>query len=185
MAIGYMASPFYALWSLSQAVAARDPEALVDRVDFDRLGASLSRQIADRYLVLTGQDKRISPLARSLAVGFSASIADPLVAEFVNPQGVLTLLDKGWPSSVPTSTPPTFRGIGSVDASDVLSAIGSADFGLRTFSLSLPDDEPEARRFSLQLRLVSWRWKLVGIELPDEIKILFAEALAKRRSTNG
>jgi hypothetical protein len=183
--LGYIASPFYALWSLSQAVAARDTEALVERVDFDRLGTSLSRQIAERYLVLTGQDKRLSPLARSFTVGFSASIADPFVAEFVNPQGLLTLLDQGWPSSVSTASPPAFRGIGSVGVSDLLNSIGSADFGVRTFSLSLPGGEPQARRFSLHLRLVSWRWKLVGVDLPDEIKLRFAEVLAKRRPASG
>jgi hypothetical protein len=182
--LGYLASPLYALWGLSQAVAARDPDAVAERVDFDRLGSSLSRQIADRYLVLTGQDKRISPLARTLAVGFSASIADPLVAEFVNPQGLIALLDKGWPGSVPAAAPPTATGIGAPDLSGLMKAIGSADFGFGTFSLSLPSDQPEPRRFSLHMRLIAWRWTLVGIDLPDEIKLRFAEALAKRRADN-
>src|SRR5215831_10419649 len=90
----YAASPYLALRRIISAVHARDALALSDSVDFDRLRQSLTGQVIERYLQLTGRTARLGQIGSIFAVAIGTSIADPIVAQILNPEGLIDLLDK-------------------------------------------------------------------------------------------
>jgi hypothetical protein len=58
------------------------------------LRRSLSQQIIAEYLKLTGKDKRLGKFRTGIATGIGASLAEPLVAQFLNPETLLDFLNK-------------------------------------------------------------------------------------------
>lgn len=59
----YLASPLIALHSIASAVETKDAVALTERIDFPALRRSLTNQIMDEYLTLTGKSCRYMPSA--------------------------------------------------------------------------------------------------------------------------
>src|SRR3974390_241030 len=93
----FFASPLIGLSKLANAVAARNVAAIDQRVDFTRLGRSLAPQIVWAYLNKTGRANMIGRTASSIIAGSSASIADAILGDMLNPEAVLSLLDTGQP----------------------------------------------------------------------------------------
>ena len=86
----YAAWPLWSLQQLALGIHRRDPATLARMIEFPELRRSLADQISRAYLTITGLDRRLDPF--ELAIG---SVADPLLARFVTPDGIATLLDQG------------------------------------------------------------------------------------------
>jgi hypothetical protein len=94
----YAASPYVALYNLAKAVEAKDIAALNERVNFQAVRQSLSKQIVAAYLRATGKggqpDASPSPFA-GMAAGAGASIIDPLIAPLVTADALINVLENG------------------------------------------------------------------------------------------
>jgi Protein of unknown function (DUF2939) len=91
----------YAIWPvvgfarIASAIEARDGAALAKLVDFRALRKSLTKQIVAAYIELTGKEKQLGLMGKTLAVGIGTSYAQPIVAELPNEQTLIDLLTKG------------------------------------------------------------------------------------------
>jgi hypothetical protein len=93
----FFASPLLGLSHLARAVGSKNVAQLDERIDFTRLGRSLAPQIVWAYLNKTGRANLIGRTAASMIAGSSASLADPILGDMLNPEAVLKLLDTGQP----------------------------------------------------------------------------------------
>jgi hypothetical protein len=55
----------------------------------------------------------------------------------------------------------------------------ASEYGLGRFNVSLPQSLSPAQRFGLEFRLLQWRWRLTGLILPESIRNVLADELAK------
>lgn len=166
----FMASPFVALYSLAQAVEARDAARLEERVNFRALRISLSKQIVSEYLRQSGREQELTGMSRNVATSAGASFADPLIAQLVTPEAVFSLLDGRLPEAVagntapiPLGLPKDWRALGGAWKTFIL----SESRGFRTLFVPFPVEHPRARQFRLQMRLDGTTWRLIGLELPQ------------------
>ncbi len=177
----YTVWPLIALYQLAGAIEKRDAVALNEKIDFPRLRRSLTEQVVAEYLKLTGMAKRLGPLGTGIAVGIGATVADPLVERLLNLERLLDFLNKGSVSGVVTgaSLP---SGLAPFDASSLSSAWRawlSTEYSTTRFWVSLPPDKPAAQQFKPRLDLIEWRWKLTGIELPEQLRVQLAQEVIR------
>ena len=179
----YMASPFVALFRLAKAVEARDLAAIEERVDFNALRLSLTRQIVSEYLRSTGRGAELGAFGRNAATGAAVTIADPIVARFVTPDALDRLMRGALPAQIG----------GAGESEGLRLDLTSIDQAWRTFIQSesrgfanilvpVPYDRPVAEQYRLHLRFKNLSWRLRGVELPAPV----VQDLAKRlpRSTS-
>lgn len=177
----YAAWPLWGLYRLADAVERRDAARLNRLIAFPELRQSLSFQISRAVLTVTGQEKRLGRLGSGLVMSLGA-VADPLVERFVTPEGVATLLARGWPETLPDDAPaptPRMGGIRPGDIGNVWSVFAAAHYRGRSFWIALPIDTPAAQQFRIRLRLIAGTWTLVGIDLPEELRLRFATVLVR------
>ena len=55
-----------------------------------------------------------------------------------------------------------------------------SEYGLGRFSIGLPADDEEAEQFRIRMRMLQWRWKLVGLDVPQKLCDRLARELAKK-----
>lgn len=175
----YTAWPLYGLYRLGMAFEARNASAVAELVDFSALRGSLTRQLMLTYLNLTGQDARLGRAATEIAAGLASSVADPIVARLINPESLIELLNRGSLGggrslNVGLPSPSTFA-VGGVWRTWL-----NAEYSGRSFHVSLPVERPPAERFRLHLRLIQWRWKLSGIDLPERLRVELAQEIIGR-----
>lgn len=193
----YAASPYVALYHLAQAVEAKDVAAINERVSFQAVRQSLSKQIVAAYLRATGKggqpDASPSPFA-GMAAGAGASIIDPLIAPLVTAEALMNVLENGWPPELGGAAPvPVGGNVAAaarrlnLDPTRFLTADGakllfmaSESRGFRVVLFGVPLDQPMNERIKLQFRLSNLRWRLVGIELPEAIRARVAQELIKK-----
>jgi hypothetical protein len=77
-------------------------------VNFDRVPASLTEQIASVYMRRSGIQP--GPLAQQ-AVVVGISVADPVIRKLVSPEALSELLAVGWPVAVVRDPPPGTLGL--------------------------------------------------------------------------
>ena len=173
----FLASPFVALYDLSKAVEAKDLARIGERVNFNALRVSLSRQILGAFV----DARDLGDLDRQFAIGAGATILNPVVEELVTPEALVDLLEDGWPQQV------TRGGNGGasplrIDAASFDLAwrtfIASEAQGFRSITIPLPATEPKEKQFRVTLRLRGTTWRLTGIELPQSLR----DVLIKRAS---
>jgi hypothetical protein len=97
----YAASPYYALWRFSEALRARDMDALSARINFPAVRASLKQQIREKFLKIVGTKKH-SRLAEFL-ISAEPSALDQLVDAYVTPEGLADLIEDPAPIRSATS----------------------------------------------------------------------------------
>ncbi len=95
--IAYGLSPYVALYRLSQAVQAHDPQAVAQRVNFRTLRLSLTRQATAAVLDAITARRDLSARDRAILTEASGALAEPLVESLVTPETLIDLLDDGWP----------------------------------------------------------------------------------------
>ena len=107
--LGYVAWPIYTLGTLARAIETGDQATALHHVDLPAVRQSITDQVVDTYLRLTG--KSASPLLRgAIAAG---SIADPIVGRIVAPDALVEFLRDGWPNAVLPDRPPGTAGLSS------------------------------------------------------------------------
>jgi hypothetical protein len=85
----YLASPLIALYDIASAIEDRD--AVAFRIDFPAVRRSLTKQIVQEYLKLTGKKLPLQAIGKRLMV----SAVDPIVARLMTVRALLDLLNKG------------------------------------------------------------------------------------------
>lgn len=171
--LGYLAWPIYDLFVLVRAVESRDVGAVTDAVYFDAVRISLTNQVVDVYLRRAGIE--IGPLRRNIA---AAAIANPVVERLISAEAVSQLLSAGWPTPV-LPAPAGTIGITTDTIGTIWQIFANSEYGFGRFEVAAPAVLPRRQRFRLQFRLLQWRWRLVGIIVPEHIVDLLADELAK------
>ena len=174
----YVASPFVSLYRLTEAVRARDVAAINERVDFKALRVSLSRQILTDYLVKMGRSSELSGMGRQAVAGTGATLADPIVARFLNAEALVDLF--GERGSRADGADPGF-------SFDLASGQrlwelywNSVPVGFTQVTINLEDPtRSDGRLLGLKMRLNDWTWKLHGIELPADLRARLVDELQK------
>jgi hypothetical protein len=174
--IGYTAWPLYDLFVLVRAIETRDVGSVTRHVYFDQVRISLTDQVVAAYVRRTGI--QISPLARSMAAA-ALSIADPIVKKLISPEALSELLAVGWPVTVVPDPPPGTVGITRSTMGTLWQVFGNSEYGLGRFEVAAPATLPQQQRFGLTFRLLQWRWRLVGVTLPENIQNVLADELIK------
>lgn len=174
----YTAWPLQGLYRLATAVEARNATAVAELVDFSNLRRSLTEQIVTTYLRLSGKADTLGPLGTNLAIGIGATVADPFVARMLNPEALLDLLNTGRAEGgqiIAAGAPP----ITAASLRNIWQLWLNSEYSGSNVSFSLPPDRRAAEQFRLRLRLVQWRWKLAGVDLPEELRVKIAQELIK------
>jgi hypothetical protein len=174
--IGYTAWPLYDLLVLVRAIETRDVHTVTRHVYFDAVRVSLTDQVVAAYVRRTGI--KISPFAQSMAAS-ALGIADPIVKKLISPEALSELLAIGWPVTVVPDPPPGTVGITPSTIGTVWQIFGNSEYGFGRFEVAAPSALPQQQRFRLTFRLLQWRWRLVGVTLPENIQNLLVDELAK------
>jgi hypothetical protein len=161
---------------LVRAIETRDVGTVTQHVYFDQVRISLTDQVVAAYVRRTGI--QISPLARSMAAA-ALSIADPVVKRLISPEALSELLAVGWPVAVVPDPPPGTIGITRSTMGTIWQVFGNSEYGLGRFEVAAPATLPQQQRFGLTFRLLQWRWRLVGVTLPENIQNVLADELIK------
>jgi hypothetical protein len=171
----FMVSPFVALYDLSKAVEAKDTARITERVNFNALRTSLSRQILGEYL----KDKDLEGAERDIATEAGAAVLNPLIEELISPQALVDLFEDGWPEraagSKNSAAVPLRFDVGSLKQAWE-TFLFSESQGFRSVTIPVPVDRPKDEQFRITMRLRNTTWRLSGIELPAPLR----EELIKR-----
>jgi hypothetical protein len=174
--LGYVAWPITTLATLARAVEAGDITTAMRHVDLRAVRQSITDQVVDDYLKLTG--KTVSPLLRGAFTGVG-SFADPLVGRIAAPQGIIEFLRDGWPTTVLPERPAGVAGLSTAALGNAWQVFAAAEYGIRRFEIEVPPSLPRERRFVLEFRLLQWRWQLTGVRMPGHLRTRLAEELDK------
>jgi hypothetical protein len=175
--LAYVAWPITTLGTLARAVEAGDTATAIRHIDLSAVRRSLTDQVVETYLKLTG--KTASPLLRGALASAAGSIADPIVSRIVAPGALADFLRDGWPTAVLPDRPPGTAGLSSASLGSAWDVFTTAEYGIRRFEIELPPSLPRERRFVLEFRLIQWRWQLAGVQMPEHLRTRLAEALIK------
>ena len=170
----YLASPLIALHSIASAVESKDAVALTERIDFSALRRSLTNQIMDEYLKLTGKKLPLHAIGKRVIV----SVADPVVARLMTIRALLDLLgkaDAGEKAKLPLERAP----FASASSKSLWQLWLNSDYRGRSFYIYLPPKKTRAEQFRAHLRIIGWRWRIVGLDLPEDLKEHLAKELVK------
>lgn len=175
--LGYVAWPIQALGALARAVEGKDVATALHYVNLPAVRRSVTEQIVDTYLKLTG--KSASPLLRGAVASVADSFVEPVVGKIVSPDALMDLLRTGWPNAALPDRPPGTIGLSSSGLGNAWQIFAAAEYGIRRFEIELPPSLPRDRRFVFEFRLSQWRWQLADIRMPEHIRVRLAEALMK------
>jgi hypothetical protein len=183
----YWVWPFVGLHDLAADLAARDSADLDREVDFPRLRHSLSGQIIQAYLKVDTRAGKFGPFGNVVASAIGGSIADPLVAQIINAENLVVLLNGG---AITTEFGDISLNAGNAAlTSKALPTSGlgvawhawlAAEYRFDHFSLGVPLDADPTVQFRLHMQLLQWHWKIVGIDLPETLRDRLAQELAKK-----
>ncbi len=179
----YFMSPYVALYRMAQAIEAKDAPAIEERVNFRALRISVAKQLIPAYLVATGRESELKGARGQAVVGIGATIADPLLAQYLSPAALAGFLNVS--PRAGTGSPGTGSSrLGLDSIGDAWRLFASARMrGFRAISFAVPPDKPADEQFRLQLRLRALAWRLVGIELPKPVLDLLVQELIKSNPT--
>jgi hypothetical protein len=176
-------TPFWALYDLARAVQTGDADYVERHVNVRTLRLSLIRQTAAAARGPEGSPAG-DPRDRQRISDAAVALAIPLAEALVTPRTVVDLLDDGWPQSLDLPRSETADGEGGPGLRIegltrlVTFYLASEMRGFRTVVIGVPPDLPRARQFRIRLRLRGWTWRLVDIELTEELRDRIAQKLA-------
>jgi hypothetical protein len=180
--LGYIASPFVALYSVVRAAQAGDAAAIAQRVDVPRLRRSFAVQILQAYAGLAGL--RLDNA--SLAIGLGAAFADPLIEKLLTPAALAELLRSGWPkAALEADAPADTQGLDPRTLGSIWQLYLNSDYGIGIVRISLPTRQPKERQFRIELTLSDWTWKLSGLELPAALRERLGGELMRSQGKSG
>jgi len=168
----YFASPLVALYQIGSAIEASDDAALERRLDLPSIRRSFNRQVVEAYRKATGKPLPLGAIQSR----FALSAADPIVARLMTVNALLNLLGRGEAGDAASLTldraPLTSKALGSVWQLWL-----SADYLGTKLYIHLPPDRARAKQFRVEMRLRNWRWRITGIDLPEDLKGQLAQEL--------
>ena len=170
----YLASPLIALHNIARAVEIKDAIALTERIDFPSLRRSLTKQVVQEYLKLTGKKLPLHAIGKRVVV----SMADPVVARLMTVRALLDLLGKG-DAGVKAKVPVERAAFTSASFNSLWQIWLSSEYSGRSFYVYLPPKKTRSEQFIVHLHLRGWRWRIVGVDLPDDLKEQLARELVK------
>jgi hypothetical protein len=177
----FMVSPFVALYDLGKAVEAKDLDRITERVNFNALRTSLSRQILREYM----KNEDLDEVEQDFATQAGAAMLNPVIEELVSPQALVDLLEDGWPHQAAIgsgATVPPLRMDLRADIGSLKQAwqtfLASESQGFRVVTIPLPANVSKDKQFRVIMRLLNTTWRMSGIELPVHLR----DELAKRAS---
>lgn len=176
----YAVWPVAGFYRIASAVQSRNAAALTERVDFPSLRKSLTKQLLSTYLELTGKEKKLGLIGKSIALGVGGSIAGPIVDRLVNAETLLDLLSKGSAGQNAPVTP-EFAPFSEAALHSGWQTWWASEYGLGDFYVHLPPTKPPDERFKVKLSLSQWRWKLSGIDLPEALKVQLVQEILKQQ----
>jgi len=180
--VAYAIWPVVGFYRIASAIEARDAAALSRRVDFHALRKNLTKQIVATYLELTGKEKKLGLLGKTIAIGLGTSYAEPIVARLINEETLLDLLSKGnagGEAKISAELAPFSK---SALKSGWTTWLHSEYRG-EDYYVYLPPDKPADKQFKVKLSLSEWKWKLAGIDLPQPLRVQLAKELEKQRES--
>ena len=178
----YMVSPYLALYDTARAVEARDVERMRARIDFDQVRREMAGQIA-QALLGTGPE---GPLGQTGSRAIRSTI-DPLLEPILSPEAIARLLSAqggGIAGEVAGAHPLPADMFASLDR--IWGYFRESEFrGFRAFVAQVPPERPAAERFRIILRLSSGSWRVVGIQLPAELRDRIVENIKRGTLARG
>jgi Protein of unknown function (DUF2939) len=180
--VAYAIWPVVGFYRIASAIEAHDAAALSKRVDLHALRKNLTKQIVATYLELTGKEKKLGLLGKTIAIGLGTSYAEPIVARLINEETLLDLLSKGnagGEAKISAELAPFSK---SALKSGWTTWLHSEYRG-EDYYVYLPPDKPADQQFKVKLSLSRWRWKLAGIDLPEPLRVQLAKELEKLRES--
>ena len=186
LALGWFAytlTPLWALYDLARAVQAHDTDYIARHVNFRTLRLSVIRQAAAAAQARDPAAPEVEPRERQRLSEAAAALAIPIAEALVTPATVVDLLDDGWPQSVELARgAPEAKG-GGLRIENLRRLIpfylASEMRGFRTVVVGVPPEAGRDRRLRIRLRLRAWTWRIVDIELNDELRERIAQAFAR------
>ena len=186
LALGWFAytlTPLWALYDLARAVQAHDTDYIARHVNFRTLRLSVIRQAAAAAQVRDPSAPEIEPRERQRLSEAAAALAIPIAEALVTPETVADLLDDGWPQSVELGreAPQTKGGGLRIETLGRLIPfyLASEMRGFRTVVVGVPPEASRGRRLRVRLRLRAWTWRVVDIELNDDLRERIAQSFAR------
>jgi hypothetical protein len=186
-------TPFWALYDLARAVQAHDADYVERHVNLRTLRLSVIRQIAVAAQS-RGETAGAEPRDRQRLADALVALAIPIAESLVTPQTVVDLLDDGRLDSVDPAPLELRPGEAAVTAPPEAAPkpglrienlrrlvpfyLASEMRGFRAVVIPVPPDATRERRLRLRLRLRGWTWRLVDIELPEELRERIAQKVA-------
>ncbi|GEL42135.1 hypothetical protein MEX01_27260 [Methylorubrum extorquens] len=176
----YTLTPFWSLYGFAAAVQAGDAAAVEQRVNFRTLRLSLARQIS---AAVKADSNALDPRERQRIADAAAAVALPIMESALTPKAVIDLLDDGWPQGADLAAPAGRHerrdGLRIPDLKRLLRYYLAADMrGFRSVLVAVPPDRPRHEQFRIRLRLRDWGWRLVDIELSDDLRRRIGEKAA-------
>jgi Protein of unknown function (DUF2939) len=166
--LAYLAWPFLGLKRIADAIENRNAAEFTELLDLPELKRSLAGQLVRAHLKLTGKDRNLSPLALNLAIAAGVAVADSYVVEIVRAEALMDLLKQTRPEtfSAPSASV-NFWGFPNLRHAERVLA---TEYRGRNFYIRLPLSADLKDSYRLRLRLSDWKWKLAGIDLPEEVQ---------------
>ena len=187
LVIGWFAftlTPLWALYDLARAVQAHDTDYIARHVNFRTLRLSVIRQAVAAAQARDPAAPDVEPRDRQRIAEAAAALAIPIAEALVTPATVVDLLDDGWPQSVELGRDgPKTKPAGGLHIESVRRLIpfylASEMRGFRTVVIGIPPEAGRDRRLRIRLRLRGWSWRLVDIELNDELRERIAQSFVR------
>jgi Protein of unknown function (DUF2939) len=163
------------------AVESDNTVALDNRIDPNRLGRSLAPQIVWTYLEKTGRMNVLGRTVSSLVAGASASLADPIMGELVTPQALVSLLTSAQLNSGNLRIQSTLVPLPKGSMGSLWSVFQHAEYGIGKLTVNLPVSASTSHdQYRVHLELLQWNWKLVAMDLPQNVREQLADELIRR-----
>ncbi|MGC2410943.1 MAG: DUF2939 domain-containing protein [Methyloceanibacter sp.] len=176
----YAIWPVLGFYRIASAVESRDASTLTQLVDFRSLRKSLTKQLLATYLELTGKEKKLGPIGKSIAMGVGGSIVEPIVARLINAETLLDLLTTGKAGEV-AGVSPELAPFSTTALRNGWQTWWASEYGLGDFYVYLPPEKSPDERFRAKLSLSEWQWKLSGIGLPQPLRAQLVQEILKQQ----
>jgi hypothetical protein len=170
--------PLLGLKRIADAIEARDAVTFTRLLDVPELKRSIGGQIARAYLQLSNSGHRVNPMALNMAVQAGMAAADGYVVEIIKAESLFDILKPARLEAFSgTGVGPKAWGIPNLKNAGRLLA---SELRGRNFYILIPLSAAPEDQFRLRLRLQQWKWKIAGVELPEELRQQLARNFAKR-----
>lgn len=176
----YVMWPLVGLKKIGDAVEARDVVELSARINAMELKRSLSDQLGRAYLLVSGKDQTLGPLAQSLALQVINGLVDARVSEMVKPETLIDFLNEAGATSLADGAISRATWSDLPNLRNFFTVILQMEYSGSNFYITIPFVAGEVDGFRLHLRLSDWTWKLSGLRLPEAILLRFTREIVEK-----